>query len=194
MSWWKLAVLAGLAAGCASPATDAARDLEDETHRVDVSFEHAVGARLVAPSAVLYGESGAVHVVRPYAFVQDYDLVAGPDGLRADPVVAQLDEGLWLDVTLEHATAAGGDLRYRLRRAALRQPVERVTTTLGALVTPVDVEVPELVTSESDGVRHLPADVWTTLVRLANPDGSDPVTVLARFVPAPAEAPGPGRR
>ena len=172
-------------------ASGGAAGHEPQEFTIEVAFESADGTRVVAPRVTCAkGANANVSAVRPFTYIQDYEVEVGQDRFIADPIVARIDEGVWLDFRVDRSADGRIDVWYALRRTSVKQPVDTFTTTLGAFTEPVTIQIPQIHKSSSDGTWSLDAGVETCVARLTNEDGSDPLTVFARVVAAPAGALG----
>ncbi|MCE9634481.1 MAG: hypothetical protein K8T90_02145 [Planctomycetes bacterium] len=190
MNRWPLLALVGWAtAGCATRATPIAETPNDV--RIEIAFERADGTRVAAPSATCRaGQRANAMAVEPYTYVKDYEVEVGQECFIVDPVIETLDEGVWFECDVADAPDGRVKLAYKVRRAALKRPIETFTTTLGAFTKPVTIQIPKLVTDEVEGTADLAFGVESRVVRVPVGAGAEPVVVLARVVPvSPGKTP-----
>lgn len=148
---------------------------------VEIAFQVPDGTRVVAPRLTCFADQRAnVSVAKEYTYIKDYDVEVLQDDFRADPVKETLHEGVWLDMKAARGADQQIELQYRLRRTALKRPIEKFETTLGAFTKPVTIEIPRLLSDDLSGTCRLVPGVESQLVRLPVHDGVEALSVLAR--------------
>jgi Flp pilus assembly secretin CpaC/tetratricopeptide (TPR) repeat protein len=101
---------------------------------------------LTAPRLTVFNtQRSNITLVNQVSYVKDYDVEVAQTSFIADPVVDVLQDGLVMDVrpTISNDRKFV-TLELRPTVATLRQPIRTLTTTLGALTTPVTIQLPEL--------------------------------------------------
>lgn len=169
-AFYSVPMAAAAPAGVAPQA--AAR--ETESFMVELSFERADGARLEAPALVVPGgQWGRVAMV---------DRV-----LPVNPETVMPEEGMWFDARLVRTEGGPVQIAYRLRLARVVPGDPDSAESM-----PVGMEIDRV---EASGARTIETGVQGLLARLASPDGSGPILVLARVTesadapPTPQEVP-----
>jgi hypothetical protein len=157
---------------------------------VEISLERADGSRFAAPHLVAWPGQVATMAVG-----EDIEYVPPPtppdvkiDVARApEPSPRQLHDGLAVDLSAQRAADGGVTFGYRVAlakvtREAGESPAAadagRTVATAVADVTEVDVQ----------GTRWIEPGAQTMLARLASPDGSGPMLILARVTPVVLDA------
>jgi type II secretory pathway component GspD/PulD (secretin) len=113
---------------------------------------------LQAPSLTVYNTQRAnITLVNQLSFIQDYDVEVAQTAFIADPIVGIIQDGLALDVR----PTISNDRKYITLElqptiATLIRPIPEFQTTLGALTTPVRIQLPELVIQKSQTTVKVP--------------------------------------
>ncbi len=113
---------------------------------------------LQAPSLTVYNTQRAnITLVNQLSFIQDFDVEVAQTAFIADPIVGIIQDGLTLDVrpTISH------DRKYITLQlqptvATLLRPIPTFQTSLGALSTPVTIQLPEMVIQKSQTTVRVP--------------------------------------
>ncbi len=113
---------------------------------------------LQAPNLTVYNTQRAnITLVNQLSFIQDFDVEVAQTAFIADPIVGIIQDGLTLDVrpTISH------DRKYITLQlqptvATLLRPIPTFQTSLGALTTPVTIQLPEMVIQKSQTTVRIP--------------------------------------
>jgi hypothetical protein len=136
---------------------------------IEASFESADGRRLAAPHVTVYsGQAGRLSLSTP-----------SPDGSRAEATAGRVDDGISFEVCPRRAGDGGVSLGFRVRVAKRGQADGDASSAAREAV-------------EFEGARWLEPGVQGLLGRVAGPDDSGPILVLARVTPTRVDAPAPG--
>ncbi len=118
----------------------------------------AQGRLLQAPSLTVYNTQRAnITLVNQLSFIQDFDVEVAQTAFIADPIVGIIQDGLALDVrpTISHDRKYV-TLQMQPTIATLIRPIPTFQTSLGALTTPVTIQIPELVIQKSQTTVRVP--------------------------------------
>ncbi len=123
------------------------------------AVEKSRNARLLqAPSLTVYNTQRAnITLVNQLSFIQDFDVEVAQTAFIADPIVGIIQDGLALDVR----PTISNDRKYITLElqptiATLLRPIPTFQTSLGALTTPVTIQIPEMVIQKSQTTVRLP--------------------------------------
>jgi general secretion pathway protein D len=113
---------------------------------------------LQAPNLTVYNTQRAnITLVNQLSFIQDFDVEVAQTAFIADPIVGIIQDGLTLDVrpTISH------DRKYITLQlqptvATLIRPIPTFQTSLGALTTPVTIQLPEMIIQKSQTTVRVP--------------------------------------
>ncbi len=149
----------------AAPSVDSLSPVEAFT--LEVSLERASGGRIAAPRITMY-----------------------PRQVASIAVVNQpVEDGLRLEACATRAADGGVVLGFSLKLSRVLDPVPDEKPVDGVVVRP---RMPGVERAEVSGARWLEPGVQGLLARVASPDGSGPLLVLARVTPIRIDAPAPG--
>jgi general secretion pathway protein D len=116
-------------------------------------------ARLLqAPSLTVYNTQRAnITLVNQLSFIQDFDVEVAQTAFIADPIVSIIQDGMTLDVrpTISHDRKYV-TLELQPTIATLLRPIPTFQTSLGALTTPVTLQLPETVIQKSQTTVRVP--------------------------------------
>lgn len=116
-------------------------------------------ARLLqAPSLTVYNTQRAnITLVNQLSFIQDFDVEVAQTAFIADPMVSIIQDGLTLDVrpTISHDRKYV-TLELQPTIATLLRPIPTFQTNLGALSTPVTMQLPETSIQKSQTTVRVP--------------------------------------
>jgi type II secretory pathway component GspD/PulD (secretin) len=116
------------------------------------------GRLLQAPSLTVYNTQRAnITLVNQLSFVQDFDVEVAQTAFIADPIVSIIQDGLTLDVrpTISH-DRKWVTLELQPTVAILQRPIPTFQTSLGALTTPVTLQLPETDIQKSQTTVRVP--------------------------------------
>jgi general secretion pathway protein D len=123
------------------------------------AVEKSVHARLLqAPVLTVYNTQRAnITLVNQLSFVQDFDVEVAQTAFIADPIIGIIQDGLTLDVrpTISHDRKYV-TLELQPTIATLVRPIPTFQTSLGALTTPVTIQIPELIIQKSQTTVRVP--------------------------------------
>ena len=123
------------------------------------AVEKTASARVLqAPSLTVYNTQRAnITLVNQVSFIQDFDVEVAQTAFIADPIVSIIQDGLTLDVrpTISY------DRKYIMLElqptiATLLRPIPTFQTSLGALTTPVTLQLPETNIQKSQTTVRVP--------------------------------------
>ena len=161
-------------------------------YTIELAFERGDGKRLLAPRMTVFaGQAAQISMTSQVPYVADFDVQVAQTASIADPVVKSIEEGLRFDACAQRAADGGITFGYRISLSRVRQPIAAFTTLL-ASGPPVTIQVPEVDRAEVSGTRWIEPGVLGMLARVASPDGSGPMLVLARLTPLRVDAAPPG--
>ncbi|MEN8148352.1 MAG: hypothetical protein ABFS86_00930 [Planctomycetota bacterium] len=132
---------------------------DTEVSMVLRAVEKSRSARILqAPSLTVYNTQRAnITLVNQVSFIQDFDVEVAQTAFIADPIVSIIQDGLTLDVrpTISH------DRKYIMLElqptiATLLRPIPTFQTSLGALTTPVTMQLPETTIQKSQTTVRVP--------------------------------------
>jgi hypothetical protein len=173
------------AEGAASSKAPASGDAN--AFRLDVAFEKRDGSRLAMPALISRpGRAVAVEVGESIQYVADFDLgdITGPGPSK--PVTRTVLDGARIDACVQRAADGGITLGYRVTVSKVERPIAEHTTTLAG-GPPVTIQLPYVTEVTAQGTRWIEPDAWAMLARVASPDSSGPLLVLARVAPIRVE-------
>jgi len=116
------------------------------------------GRLLQAPSLTVYNTQRAnITLVNQLSFIQDFDVEVAQTAFIADPIIGIIQDGLTLDVrpTISHDRKYV-TLELQPTIATLLRPIPTFQTSLGALTTPVTIQLPELRIEKSQTTVRVP--------------------------------------
>jgi general secretion pathway protein D len=123
------------------------------------AVEKSLHARLLqAPILTVYNTQRAnITLVNQLSFIQDFDVEVAQTAFIADPIIGIIQDGLTLDVrpTISHDRKYV-TLELQPTIATLVRPIPTFQTSLGALTTPVTIQIPELVIQKSQTTVKVP--------------------------------------
>lgn len=123
------------------------------------AVEKSRHARLLqAPILTVYNTQRAnLTLVNQLSFVQDFDVEVAQTAFIADPIISIIQDGLTLDVrpTISH------DRKYITLElqptiATLLRPIQTFQVSLGALSTPITLQLPETIIQKSQTTVRIP--------------------------------------
>jgi hypothetical protein len=164
----------------AAPAADA------DAFRIDVAFERKDGTRLTMPRLISRsGRAASISLGEPIEYVADFD--AESNGHKTPkPVTRTVLDGARVDACAQRAADGGITFGYRVELAKVAKPIAEFTTT-PANGPPITIQLPDVTDVTAQGTRWIEPDAWAMLARVASPDGSGPLLVLARVAPIHVE-------
>jgi general secretion pathway protein D len=116
------------------------------------------GRLLQAPVLTVYNTQRAnITLINQLSFIQDFDVEVAQTAFIADPIVGIIQDGLTLDVrpTISHDRKYV-TLQLQPTIATLIRPIPTFQTSLGALTTPVTIQIPELIIQKSQTTVRVP--------------------------------------
>jgi len=165
----------------AAPAADA------DAFRIDVAFERKDGTRLAMPRLISRsGRAASIALGEPVEYVADFELgdISRPGPSK--PVTRTVLDGARVDACAQRAADGGITFGYRVELAKVAKPIAEFTAN-PANGPPITIQLPEVTEVTARGTRWIEQDVWAMLARVASPDGSGPLLVLARVAPIHVE-------
>jgi hypothetical protein len=164
----------------AAPAADA------NAFRIDVAFERKDGTRLAMPRLISRsGRAASIALGEPIEYVAGFGTENVTSGAHT-PVTRTVLDGARVDACAQRAADGGITFGYRVEVAKVAKPIAEFTAN-PANGPPMTIQLPEVTEVTARGTRWIEQDVWAMLARVASPDGSGPLLVLARVAPIHVE-------
>lgn len=180
-----------MTAGAADPQPDLPtrppREGEVQGYTIELLITRAKNAyRLQAPRLTVYaGQRANITIINQISFVQDFDVGRDKGVEIADPIIGIIQEGLVVDLVAK-PTEDGGRvaLLFSIVQSELQRPIRVQKVRIGS-GTPVQIQLPSLVSSQIAGSSVVPAGVESFLTQIPGPEGALDVTVRAVPVALP---------